>query len=290
MMSMLGLVVSKFLFIGIAAIWKLQTRAGASALSSLATYVLALPAFLVIGFTWYDLSDITFSFAYLAYLLAWAIPVIVYSAAIIFLYKYQSLTEQDVYKFATGTCIGVLLDVFVLQTNFAYATVLTITLFFISGWLLTRNRKIETAGLTMPYIIAIIFGISLFEALDFFLYKQAIALQGNPLLHIIIAQILLVGAFTLIGGRALIRHLQSGAIKLWHLLAIPALFVPAVVLEGLAIAELPISLMITSSIVSVVMLMAIDAYNKEIRLTPESWLALILVVIGIVLTQVPALW
>lgn len=286
---MLALVVSKFLFIAISVIWKLQTRAGANALSSLATYALALPVFIGIGLWQYDLADVNTELRYIGYLLVWVIPVFLYSLAMIFLYQYQSLTEQDVYKFATGTVIGLGIDLFILDVTFSWFTILTIALFFGSGWLLTKNRTALETHFSLPLIIAVVFGISLFEALDFFLYKQGMLIQDNVLLHIVIAQVLLISCFTIAGFPALVRHLRSGAIRPWQLVVIPALFVPAVLLEGLAIYQLPIVLMVTSSIISIVILTGIDVVNRELVLTTESKLAILGVIGGILIQQLGTL-
>jgi hypothetical protein len=155
--------------------------------------------------------------------------------------------------------------------------------FLCSGFLLSKNRAIKTKGISLLAILGVLFIISALGALEWSIYKKAFDFQPHVLLHIFVAQSILFSLFFIVGIRDLIAGVKTGAITPTNIVITTALIVPFVFLEGFALSQLPVAIVVLSTVWPLALYAVSDVKTKQLKLSKTSGLAFVGVVTGIIL-------
>ena len=283
MSGIFALVFSKITFSLIVILWKGLRNKGVSTLSSLSIYVFSIPVLLLLGLMALRENEVILSGAYMAIVLLWLIPVFVSNLFDVYLLKYQALTEQSSYKLAIATFLAILIDIFVFNTQYSVWILIAAFLFFIGGSILSRNKLEKIHNVPLVAVFLLVAAIAGLDVVEYALYKEGLLLQSSILFHILISQSLLFILFFILGFRKFIPDLKSRRVSVKDIVTINVLIVIYVVLEAIALKELPLVVVVSASILPLVLYSAFDFRNKELVLSYKSVLALFLVMLGIVI-------
>ena len=205
---------------------------------------------------------------------------------IVFLKRYQGLMESRGYIIAFKLVLAILLDFFVFGTAFSSTMLLAAGLAMIGPFLLFDERVTVVQDLrrrfSLPVLIAgngliAVLGMSILA-----LFKYALTLQDNVVLHAAVSQAGLFTIFVIIGGKRLYHalHASPRRINRQTIVEIAGLICVAALCEGLALRDLPLYIYIIIGAVTSLILVSADIENGEIRLNRKSVVASFLIIAG----------
>ena len=205
---------------------------------------------------------------------------------VVFLKRYQGLMESRGYLVTFKLFLAILIDFFVFGTAFSSTMLLAACLAMIGPFLLFDERvtvvQDSRRRFSLPVLIAgngiiAVLGMSILA-----LFKYALTLQDNVVLHAAISQAGLFTIFVMIGGKRLYYALQATPrrINRQTILEMAGLICVAALCEGLALRDLPLYIYIITGAVTSLILVSADIENGEIRLNRRSVVASFLIIAG----------
>lgn len=288
MLEILCLLFSRILFSSVVFVRKELRGDDVNSLSILAIYIFTVPFLILFGFYLYNTTNVplVFSIEYIFYILLWLAVVFLATIGTVFIIKYESLVELSSYTLGFSTLFAILLDIFFLKTTYNFLTFIAIILFLISGFCLTHNKKNNAAKYSLIILMGMLIGISLLDALDVAIYKKGMLFQSNILFHAVICYSLLYTIFFILGYKSLIRDIKSQIILPKHILIITIAIIIFIFCDLYAISKIPVSFIILSSIVSILLYSLYDFKTNELKLNMYNGIALLFLICGIVFLSV----
>lgn len=280
--------IGEFGFMSISILAKRLRNRGITTLSLIAAYGLTLPVWAVaVGY--YALQgQLQLSWAYAAILSAWLGTCFFLNFGSIYLTRFQSLSEGTGYRFGFSTLIALFVDLLIFKTTFHPTVLMIIIMLFCGGFLLHLSREKTVSDpamrLPLPQRLGFILLISLAEVSTYGLFKLAAGMQISVFLHNSLSQMLMFMVFLAAGGRTLRQDYKDRNFPSLYLIALFVLMIVAAVADGYAIAGLPVTLFIMFSLIRTACFAAHDIQTSEMKLTPLSGLALVLIAVGLACT------
>lgn len=280
MLGIISMVVGEILFSFIVLRWKDLRKKGVSSLANLSILSFSVPFFVILWFVLDGNKNFNTSSTYFLFLLFWLIPVFAENFGSNYLIKYQGLLENHVYTLGFSTFIAIIADILFLKTNYNLYTWFAIILFLVSGYMLTKNRQQSKVHFGVSIVILLL--LSVLGVLEYTTYKKAMLLQSNILLHTIVAQGILATAFFLYGYRPLLKGIKERIIKMKDIIYITLLFFPFVILESFGISQLPVAVVILTTIFPILIYSIYDAKNLEVKLSTQTISAFVVAIGGVI--------
>ena len=289
MFEIYSYLLAQIFFSFIALIWKNLRNKDITTLSNLSIFVFSIPLFAGMGIILYSTANISLSFVYIKFLLFWLVFDVANNILMVYLFKYKSLLELTSYRLAFSTIIALLVDVFYLRFQYEIFTIISVLLFFLSGYLLTKN-KIEKHFLRKKIFLLIIGALSFIQVIDYSLYKKALLMQESILFHVVISQTLLFSIFFIIGYKSLRKDMLIKRVKWKHIGLITVFIFFAAILESFGFRGLPIAILLLAGIFPILLYSIYDLKTREIKFTKTTVIALISLILGIALLSIKGLF
>ncbi|MDD3006198.1 MAG: hypothetical protein PHX30_01300 [Candidatus Pacebacteria bacterium] len=251
--------------------WKRLRTNGLHPVSALGLFCFGIPLWLASFIALSYKFDIVYSGEYLFYILLWSVIVIVTNLGSIFLMKFQALSEMTVYKLGFSTALGIAVDSIFFKTNFSFYMLIGIFFLFISGILLSKNKRANDMNILVTLSIILILsilGISLYS-----IYKYAMPIQPNPVIHGVISQLVVYVLFSFFAYKYLRQDYTAQLYNRKDVIAFSLLIFIFTVTEAFLFKELPLTIIILLSVISLLIYAVYDIKKKEIILSRQIYLA-----------------
>lgn len=270
---------------------KLLRKNNINSLSILTIFCFALPLWLVTLFILSHYFDIVLSKIYLIYVFIWASIVIITEIIWVYLYKFQALLEFKIYSLVFGVFLSILIDYFYFNSSLSLSLLISIVLFFIAAILIYSNKKpqvkdIHKKDIKYFYGILSILFIGLLNIWGSFLYKTAVLLQTNPIIHGTFSQIIVFGLVLIIGFKPLIYNIKNGNIKKNNIINLTLLIFLYTIIEPFLYEKLPLTIIALLWIIQLVVFSFYDIKNKEFLTTWKIVLSGLLVISALIVMNI----
>lgn len=262
-------------------------NAGAQTLAVLASYGLTIPFWLLLIAFFIYMGQAAFTPAYGLVMVAWLATCFFINFGSVYLTKFQSMSEGVGYKFGFTLMLALAADTLLFNIDFNVEKLIALATLFLGGTVLHVSRqKNISADLKMPLQkrLGIIFVMALVEVSTYTLFKQGASLQPDPTFHNALSQLLLFSIFVVMGRKAYEHDRKEGKLPTLYLIALATLLTIGCLAEGLALAALPLTLLMTISLLRPVIYAIHDIKTKELLLTPANATAIALIIGGLVCT------
>jgi len=198
------------------AIWRKTLRyKNASSMWIFTTLIFAIPLWFISLLCFVYIYHINFSSSYLLYVLFRSALVVITNLGSIFFYKFQALSEYSIYWLVFGTLVSGLVDYFYFHVTFGIFTIIGVWLLFITGLLISSNKKATTSTHKQPMklwqILWCIFLLSIVGVTQTTIYKIWVNMQ-NPFVHGMFSQLVLFSIVSVIGRKWLRRDMKNKSI------------------------------------------------------------------------------
>ncbi|PCI25654.1 hypothetical protein COB57_00330 [Candidatus Peregrinibacteria bacterium] len=254
--------------------WKELRNKNLSAISAFGLMCAGLPLWIAtLVYLLLSSDNIVYTSDYFTFVVLWALPVIIGNLGNLFLMKYQTLSELSLYKLGFSTLMGMSADFYFFQTTFSYFTLCGIILFFISGFLLSQSKTKRSYDLSFHIALTILFFLSINTVFQHSMYKSAVMLQTNPIVHAMTSQILVFTIFFFISYRSLKTDIMKKILNYKDFLTFGILIFFYTIIEALLFVKLPVSIILLLSILRLVLFAVYDAKNKDLSLSWQTYIA-----------------
>ncbi|MFA7170381.1 MAG: hypothetical protein WC180_00140 [Candidatus Paceibacterota bacterium] len=261
--------------------WKRLRNNGLHPVSALGLFCFCIPLWLVSFIALSYKFEIVYSGEYFLYILLWSAIVIVANLGSIFLMKFQALSEMTIYKLGFSTALGIAVDSIFFKTDFSLYMLTGIFFLFISGILLSKNKKASDMNIFLMLSVILILsvlGISLYS-----IYKYALPVQPNPLIHGVISQLVVYILFSFFAYKHLQKDYTEHLYNRKDIIDFSLLIFIFTVTEAFLFKELPLTIIILLSVISLLIYAVYDIKKKEIILSRQIYLAGALSAIALVM-------
>lgn len=251
--------------------WKGLITKGLNSVSALGLLCFGIPLWLATLIVLSYKFDIVYSSEYFLYVLLWSAVVILTNLGSLFLIKSQALSEFTLYKLGFSTVLGFIIDLVYFKTNFSLSLLIGVFLLFISGTLLSKNKKTKNVN-----IISILFQLLILSVLIVFqysVYKYAQAVQPSPIIHGVISQLVVYISFSFFAFGYLRKDYKLRIYNRKDIVDFSLLIFLFTVTEAFLIKELPITVLMLLSVISLLIYIVYDIKKKEIVLSKQIFLA-----------------
>jgi hypothetical protein len=258
---------------------------GAQTLAILASYGLTMPVWLVIigGFAFLGMT--AFTPAYGLVIAAWLATCFFINFGSVYLTKFQSMSEGVGYRFGFTLLLSLLADIFIFSIAFDAEKLLALSMLFGGGIALHFSRQKNIAPdmrMALPKRLGIIFVLAVAEVATYTLFKHGASLQASPTFHNALSQFLLFSIFVMMGHKAFAQDRKEGKLPTMYLIGLTVLLIIACLAAGLALAALPLTLLITISLMRPVFYAIHDIKTKELTLSLTNSAAITVIIGGLV--------
>lgn len=282
MLEFIALILGTLIFSWISIINKRNRLNGAHIRSNPSMYILAIPLLIITWFITMQYYDFIFSMKYFFYVILWTIPVIISSYLGNYLLKYKSLLEIRSIKIGFGVLIAIIVDIFYFKTFYNFLSFLAIFLFFLSGYLIDRER-INKTKINFSIGILFIFLVAFCDVVETGLYKLGLNFQETIFFHLILAQIILFTVFSLIGVRSLLKDIKENIIKKRSVFLVSILIYVYIILEAYTVKYLPLTILALKGIIPLILFSIFDIKSKEINFNKVTFSAFVIFFIAIMI-------
>ena len=259
-------------------------NAGAQTLAILAAYGLTIPFWILVIAGFVLLGQVAFTPMYGLIVVAWVATCTFLNFGAVYITKYQSMSEGIGYRFGFSLLVALLVDVFIFSMEFNAEKLLAIALLFSGGVALhfSREKNVSSAmTMALPKRLSIIGFISIVEIATYTLFKQGALMQESATYHNAISQFLILCIFIGMGAKPYMQDRAAGKLPTIYLIGLSVLLIIGCLAEGLALAALPLTLIMGIALLRVVIYAVHDIYTKELRLTMANGSAITLILGGL---------
>ena len=137
--------------------WKGLITKGLNPVSAFGLLCFGIPLWLATLIILSYKFNIIYSGEYFLYVLLWSAIVILTNIGSLFLIKSQALSEFTLYKLGFSTVLGFIIDLVYFKTNFSLSLLIGIFFLFVSGILLSKNKKTKNVNIFFSIIPTIDF-------------------------------------------------------------------------------------------------------------------------------------
>lgn len=284
MTPIIAALISQFGFLVIALLNKRRRAHSVATLSLLAAYGVTIPVWLLMMIWQYAHGNGVFSSGYLAYVAIWFVACVAVNFGSVYLVRFQSMSESTGLNFAFSNLWAILIDwlAFGAGLQWQELTAIFITVSGATTIAFKRRSGALLANIAPWKKIAAVIGITACSAITLFAYKKGISYQPSIFFHIAFTHALLLSTYALVGAQCLKSDLVAGRISPRHLVCIFFLLLVSVISLSIAIAGLPLVILILFTLVSSAIYLAHDVIAKEFHMTPIAVLGCFLTIIGII--------
>ncbi|MDD3190443.1 MAG: hypothetical protein PHI66_01995 [Candidatus Pacebacteria bacterium] len=251
--------------------WKRLRTNGLHPVSALGLFCFGIPLWLTSLIALSYKFDIVYSSEYFLYIILWSAIVIVTNLGSIFLMKFQALSEMTIYKLGFSTALAVAVDSIFFKTDFSLYMLTGIFFLFISGILLSKNKK--TNDMNILLILSIILILSILGISLYSIYKYTLPIQPNPVIHGIISQLVVYISFSFFAYKHLRKDYSSHLYNRKDITDFGLLIFIFTITEAFLFKELPLTIIILLSVISLLIYAVYDIKKKELVLSQQIYLA-----------------
>ncbi len=284
MFSIISALIYNIAFSFIEIIYKNLRSKGVSSFGVLAIGFCCVPIWIILGF-WLS-SDFISSVTYWVALGVWLIVVYLSNLLSKYLYGYKSLTELKSYSLGLSLVLGLIVDILYFRLSIRLITVLAALLLLTGGILLSHNHSSrKNKSIKWSVVLIILLTNSIFQVIAISAYKVGISLQENIIFQVILTQSLLYSLFFMTGFSSLKTNTVSRQITIKHILGVFSLLLIGTFFEAYTVKSFPITILAVLSVIPTIIFSCYDLKCKELTISKESIIAIILVFIGLILSQ-----
>jgi hypothetical protein len=262
-------------------------NAGVEARSLLAVYGFLTPIWLIAAGFCLGVGLGKFSPLYVLMVAVWAATCFCLNAGNIHLSRYQSLSESLGYRFAFTALWALAADVIVFGNAFDPHRLIIIALMCTGGIALNfiRQKHIDPAlRMRLSRRLPVLLVLALIEITTYTLFKKAALMQPSHFFHNVFSQSIVFPLFFIIGGRSFKADYKAGHIAIPYAVAMCAVLLVAVILDGFALPVLPLIFIVTLGLVKILLYAVHDLKTGELPMTLASGGAIAMIGGGLVYT------
>jgi hypothetical protein len=261
--------------------WKRLRTKGLHPVSALGLFCFGIPLWLLTFIALNLKFTIVYSDRYIFYVLLWSALVILTNLGSIYLMKFQTLSEMTIYKLGISTALGFVVDSLIFKTSFSFPMMVGIFFLFLSGMLLSKNKKGDDKNMLL--VLSIVLILSILGIFQISIYKYALSFQPSPLIHGVISQLVIYICFSFFAYRYLHNDYRLQNYRRRDMLDFSLLIFLFTVTEAFLIQALPLTIIILLSVMSLLIYAIYDIYKKEIIPSRQLYLAGVLSLIALVM-------
>ena len=266
--------------------WKDFRRKGVNPISSFSVIGASLPLWILGFFFVSRYSSVVISKEYFISVIIWGVLVILSNLGVIYIIKYQVLSEFKLYSLAVSAFIAVLMDLFFFKIFFDLYKIIGIVLFFAAAFIISKNKKSKrNKEKKLLSVLLIIFFLGVIGVLQKGAYKFGIILQPNPLLQPMFVQPIVFSIFLMFGFRYLKKDYARGLITNNDLIYFGVLIFLFTVFETYLFKELSIVALVLLGVLQLFIYTVYDIFRKDLKLSWKVFLAGVFSVIALVLIR-----
>lgn len=199
---------------------------------------------------------------------------------------YQSTGEGMGFRFLIAAVFALVLDLVVFKASFSSNMVLSIALLLAGGVLFQVGRiKIElkkSALVKMKYKLGFAAAVAAAEVGAYALFKYGALMQDNVAAHIALFQIFLMASFLVAGTKIMLADRAQGYFSVGAAINLAVLIVVASFAGGVAVAGLPLIMIVLFTLVRAAAFTANDIRIGALKFSPLNAVATSLIVMGVV--------
>ena len=248
--------------------WKDLRKRGVSSVSSFGLVCSALPFWAITFSIFYFRTTFVLSEKYFLNLSIWAILCIITNLGSLFILKFKALSELGIYKLALSTLIAILIDIIFLKNTLNTITLFGVILLLTSGFLLPTKKNNKKHDIKLSTTLLLLLFLSFAGTIQYTAYKNSLLLQASPILHAMFAQLVLYTIFLGICFKNLKKDYSIKKIKINDIIFFGILIYIYTVIEAFLFKELPITLLISLTVLNILLFQIYDVKNKELK---HSW-------------------
>ncbi|NTW27458.1 MAG: hypothetical protein HGA36_03970 [Candidatus Moranbacteria bacterium] len=265
--------------------WKSLRKKDISSISSFGLLSAGLPLWLISFVYLYYQHNFIYSERYAANLLLWIVLCIATNLGILYILKFKALSELGIYQLAISTFVAMLIDVIFFKSNFNLPTLLGVMMLLLAGFLLSKNKISQNKDPKLSSTLLLVLFLSIAGVVQFAAYKNALMVQSMPLLHVMFAQVILHLVFLAVCLNSLKRDFVGGKLKIADFVFFGFLIYVFTIIEAFLFKELPITLLISLTVLNILLFQIYDIKNKDLKHSWQLYLAACLAVAAIVMIR-----
>ena len=288
---------ARLCFSGITIVNKRSRCDGASALGVMGQYIWTLPFFaaLAAGLWAYDSTAFTLPVAYWRTLSLWVLICVLVNYLLMFLSRFQALTELGGYKLGFAMIVSMAIDFFWYGKSDWSFVYIAGGLIAITGSILLSQRPLteveagKRIALPFPFfvLIALSMGMAALAPVGYALFKDCLLLTAHqPLAHTVIGQGILFMAFTCIGFKDYDTARKTRQITPLRTLFIITAVCIAALAQTYSVAALDVTTLMVLGLLSGAIVTGNDILTGEVAPTKYNLFSIGLVFTGSILIAV----
>lgn len=288
MFAVFSAIASTTLFSGVGVLWKRLRDRDIGTLGVLCIGIISVPFWIIVaGILYYQNILPVLSSSYLYILVLWVVGAFLVNWVGTYLFKYRTLTELRVYETLAAIILGIATDILFFKSQFSPYMVLATTLLFLSGLILTKGIPPDRirSEISLKRLLPLLLLGAVLQVFNIAIFKIALSHQPNPLWHSIFGESILYAFFFFVGFKNIKSGIQVKKIGLSESILIGLLLFVGTVFQIFMIRDFSVSLNVVLSIIPVVIYSLYDIQSKKIRLSLQSALAFLLLIIGLLVAK-----
>ncbi len=290
MFSIFSAIASTTIFSALAISWKKLRDKDVGSLTTLGLGAISIPLWIIAGIILYSLGYIPVITApYLLSLFLWIVGAFVINWTGTYLYKYRTLTELRTYQTSIAILVAIAVDYFFFRSTVSLWSVIATVILFSSALILSGNVSYKGFRNSLSLgkaVIPILICNAFLQVANVAMYKHAISYQPQPLYQAIIGESVLYLLFFLASFRKIRVDIGKGRVMLKEAVAIGSFLFVGSIFEIYMIKDFSVSFNIVLSVIPMAIYSFYDFKQKNIKVSKQSILALVLVIIGLCLSEI----
>lgn len=283
MIIVLLALVNSIISVAITIKWKELRQKDVGSISTFGLFCAGLPLWIVTFFLIEQRQAIIYSDKYLAYLFGFITICLLSNLISIFILKFIDLSELNIYRLALSTLVALFVEISFFSGTLNPITLIGVLLLLTSGFLLPKNKSKKTKQFTTFTTLAILLPLSIIIVVQCTFYKNAIELQSSPLLHGMLAQLILYIVSLIICFKSLKADYSSGKIKISDFIFFGILVYIFTVNEAYLFKALSVTVLIPLAIFNILIFQVYDIKNKNLQPSWKFYLASFMAITAVVI-------
>ncbi len=283
--------IARICFTSVSIVNKFSRKAGASTTGVMAQTVWAIPLFAVIGavLVYNDHSSFIFPAIYWYKLFAWLCLCLLANYVLVFLSRYQALTELNGYRRGLSMVASIIIDYFWYGVSSWSLLYCLGGILAIAGGVLLSTRPItaQEADVRVPapfplwQSIILLILLMWISPVGYAFFKDCLILSGDqPLRHTVIGNTILFATFWFIGSKDYKTARISGALPNSRIIIAVTCVMVAAIAQTYSIAALSITTLMILGFVGVAMVTLSDILSGEVTPNKRNLASIGLIFLG----------